>query len=117
MTKAEELRYLVELCVAGGSWLRQDGDADGIVLEVQDRIDRLLNEAEEPVREPSSVKVKMPDGTYKRKPAHECHKEPYRCRLGYRWVWDGGAADYDKKAQEDKMWTDHDRLKDAVYDE
>ena len=126
MTEHEELKYLVDLCVAAGQWQRGEGDPDGLTLEIRDRIDKLLRVPTDRLvgpgdpdgTNPKVVKIRI-DGKFKRVPVSECHQEPYASSpTGYRWVWDGGAAEYDKKAKQiDKMWTDHDQLKDAVYDE
>lgn len=99
MTEYEELKYLVDLCVAAGQWQRGEGDPDGLTLEIRDRIDKLLRVPQDRLvgpgdpdgTNPKVVKIRI-DGKFKRVPASECHQEPYACSpTGFRWIWDGPA--------------------------
>ena len=126
MSDRDKLEFLLDILKESGKWSRSDDDPTGLELEFNERLnqllsvptDRLVGPGDPDGTNPKVVKIRI-DGKFKRVPVSECHQEPYASSpTGYRWVWDGGAAEYDKKAKQiDKMWTDHDQLKDAVYDE
>lgn len=124
MTEREELMYLVDLCVAAGQWQRGEGDPDGLTLEIRDRIDKLLRVPQDRLVGPDDpdgvnprerrIKIKMPDGTWKRLPESQLEKVPCKCsHTGFKWV-----LKEDKAKQIDEMWSEHNaQLKDAAYDE
>ena len=97
MTEREELMYLVDLCVAAGQWQRGEGDPDGLTLEIRDRIDKLLRVPQDRLVGPDDpdgvnprerrIKVKMPDGSWKRFYESELDKVPCKAsHTGFKWV-------------------------------
>ena len=97
MTEYEELKYLVDLCVSAGQWQRGEGDPDGLTLEIRDRIDKLLRVPQDRLVGPGDpdgtsprerrIKVKMPDGSWKRFYESELDKVPCKAsHTGFKWV-------------------------------
>lgn len=124
MTEYEELKYLVDLCVAAGQWQRGEGDPDGLTLEIRDRIDKLLRVPQDRLVGPDDpagtrpkkksghhsddkVKVKV-NGKYRRVPRSLCRKVPYaHSRTGYKWEIIPPVSV--KAAQEEAMWNEHEK--------
>lgn len=105
----DKLEFLLEILKESGKWSRTNDDPTGLELEVADKIkqltERLLGPASPDSVNPAErrIKVRMPDGTWKRFYESQLDKVPCKAsHTGFKWV-----LKEDKAKQIDEMWQAH----------
>lgn len=117
MSDRDKLEFLLEILKESGKWSRTNDDPTGLELEFNERLNQLLSVPTDRLVGPGDpdgtnsrerrVKIKMPDGTWKRFYERELEKVPCKCsHTGWRWVLKA-----DKAKQIDEMWQAHEEGK------
>ena len=93
----DKLEFLLDILKESGKWSRSEDDPTGLELEFNHRLAELLSVPTDRLVGPGDpdgtnpverrIKVKMPDGTWKRFPESELDKVPCKAsHTGFKWV-------------------------------